>query len=125
MNGCKKYESWMDDDPAAVLKAFLTTVEYQNSEKVWNYLSEENRKQLQNRADAVNALQNGTKQQIPADMLRFGHVISSTREYEKFEVKSQDEQTAVVAIILHDKSTILVEMKRENQRWTVDLPLSD
>jgi hypothetical protein len=49
--------------------------------------------------------------------------MATTREYKKVKPQTVTDTTAVVSIVLHDDSEITVTMQRENNRWTVALPL--
>ena len=93
------------------------SVESQNREVVWEFLNHEDQAKLTQLAKDLEGFEG-------KDMLNFGHVISSTREYKKFELISQDKDNAVVAVVLHDQSQIKFQLAKGNQgRWTVDLPL--
>ena len=56
-------------------------------------------------------------------MIRTGHVVSSTREYRKFELVSETETESVVEIVLQDETRIPVTLHRESDRWALDLPV--
>ena len=65
----------------------------------------------------------GVMMRHPEDMLRFGHVISSTREYKKLELIQSDASVATVRIVRHDESGLDIEMHNEDGRWTIELPI--
>ncbi len=121
--GCGGTPVWMRDDPKDVLYGFLQTVEAQSTETMWEYLTDETRRKLEARAEAFNAnAENGDKRK-GYDMLRAGHVLSSTREYKKLEVAASDDKEAVVNIVMHDETKVAIKLYREGGRWAVSLPL--
>lgn len=123
--GCGGQPVWLRDDPEDVVAGFLSAVEVQDTDTVWEFLSSSTRNELEKRAENFNQMpDHGTAVQ-GRDMLRFGHVLSSTREYKKIELKSSDQTHATVQIVLHDESVIPVELHRESNRWTLDLPLPE
>ena len=73
--------------------------------------------------DTFNQRFEGVMTRHPEDMLRFGHVISSTREYKKIELIQSDESVATVRIVRHDESGLDIEMHHEDGRWTIELPI--
>ena len=119
--GCRGVPVWQREDPEDVLDGFLQTAESQDIEAMWEFLSEKTRSRLTERAEAFNA-RSGVTSHRGCDMLRPGHVLSSTREYKKLEVASQDDSSAAVDIVLHDGSRITVRLHREAGRWVIDLP---
>lgn len=123
LSACQAPPVWERNDPEVVLKGFLQSAEAQRTDLVWHYLGQNTRTHLQQKVDAFNARFKGVMSRQPEDMIRFGHVISSTREYKKLELIQSDETGATVRIIRHDASNLDVEMKKENGRWTIDLPI--
>ena len=127
LGGCAAEPVWNRSEPDVVLKGFLQSADAQRTELVWNYLGDKTRAALEQEADAFNCSlpRDDAEKRTPHQMLRFGHVISSTREYKKLEVLSSDDQKARVRIVRHnDLAPIDVELIRENHRWTVELPIS-
>ena len=123
LSGCGGTPVWQRDDPDEVVAGFLSAVEAQDSDVVWEFLSSQTREKLEKRAEDFNNLPEHGNTVRGRDMLRFGHVLSSTREYKKIIVASSDETHAAVQIVLHDGAVIPVDLHRESNRWTVDLPL--
>lgn len=121
--GCGGKPVWLRDDPDEVLAGFLQTTEAQSTETMWEYLSSETRRKLEERAEAFNADTSNGEKRRGRDMLRAGHVLSSTREYKKLEVAASDDKEAVVNIVMHDETIIAVKLYREDGRWAVTLPL--
>ena len=121
--GCGSRPVWMRDDPCDVLAGFLQTTEYRGVDEMWEYLSAETRQRLDSRAQEFNAMQPEGGQRRGCDMIRAGHVLSTTREYKKLELAFENDRNAVVKIVLHDGNTIDVAMHRDAQRWAIDLPL--
>jgi len=123
--GCKAEPAWNRQDPEVVLRGFLQSAEAQRTDLVWNYLGENTRAALSHEAEKFNKnIEKNSHPRKPEEMMRFGHVISSTREYKKLEVISADQSRAVVRIVrLNEMSPIDVVLTRENDRWTVELPL--
>lgn len=120
---CQAPPVWERQDPEIVLKGFLQSADAQRTDLVWNYLGDHTRDILQQKADALNQRFMGVMSRQPEDMLRFGHVMSSTREYKKIELVRQDESVAIVRIVRHDAPGLDIEMRNENGRWAIDLPL--
>lgn len=121
--GCGAKPVWQREDPDVVLTGFLQATEGQSPELMWEFLDLQTRERLQQKANAFNAsAQNGHTRKA-WEMLRPGHVMSTTREYKKIKLETVTDTTAVVHIILHDDSEIPVTMQREDNRWTVALPL--
>ena len=119
--GCKAPPVWEREDPDVVLRGFLQSADAERTDLVWNYLSKNTRDILQKKADEFNQI---SKTERPAhEMIRFGHVMSSTREYKKLDVENENDLEAVVNIVKHDDSTIQVVLKKEDGHWTIDLPL--
>ena len=112
------------DDPCDVVKFFLTSADAQANEYVWKCLSGKTQAALEARAEAFNKAHAGQHRR-GFDMIRAGHVMSSTREYKKFELASQNDDSASVDIIKHDGSKLTIVLHREDNRWAMDLPLSD
>lgn len=110
------------EDPCDVVRHFLTAADAQANERVWKCLSQETQTALEARADAFNQAHPGQKR-MGYDMLRAGHVMSSTREYKKFELASQDAASASVDIVKQNGSKLTVVLHREDNRWAMDLPL--
>ena len=125
ISGCGGTPVWMRDDPAEVVSGYLSAVEGQNPEMVWEFLSTPTREKLEKRAEAFNQTSDHGVSMRGVDMLRFGHVLSSTREYKKIQVSSSDEHHATVHIMLHDESVIPIDLHRESERWVIDLPLDE
>ena len=123
MSGCGGTPVWMRDDPAEVVSGYLSAVEGQNPEIVWEFLSSPTREKLEKRAEAFNEASDHGVSMRGMDMLRFGHVLSSTREYKKILVSSSDDRHATVHIVRHDESVIPIDLHRESERWVIDLPL--
>ncbi len=125
LTGCKAEPLWNRPNPEIVLRGFLQSAEAQRTDLVWNYLGEKTRDALSREAENFNKLiDKNDHPRKPEEMMRFGHVISSTREYKKLEVISADQSRAVVRIVrLNDMPHIDVVLTRENDRWTVELPL--
>ena len=123
MTGCGAGPIWTRDNPKDVLSGFLQTTESQSTETMWEYLSEGTRSKLEARAAEFNAKTENGEKRRGCDMLRAGHVLSTTREYKKLEVASNDEQEAIINIVMHDGSIIPVSLHREANRWAIDLPL--
>lgn len=120
---CSGEDAWERQDPSDFLRAYLYAVESQDHESVWAFLSVDSQTQLAQRAQALAALAK-TDSYTGKDMLRLGHVLSSTREYKKFDVLSNDGQTAQVDIIRHEGTDLRIELKREQGFWKIALPLS-
>ena len=123
MYGCGGTPVWLRDDPSEVVKGYLQAVEIQDEDTVWEFLSQNTRSQLEHQAELFNQSHPSSLPRKGADMLRFGHVLSSTREYRKIVVSTEDESHAVVNIVLHDESTLSVDLFRESDRWAIGLPL--
>ena len=120
--GCGSKPAYRDD-PCDVVKAYLTAVEIQDNEAIWEFLSSDTRKKLDDKASQFNATPEHGKSRMGADMLRAGHVLSSTREYKKVVLASQNNDSADVDIVLHDDRNLRIQLKKENGRWAVELPI--
>lgn len=123
MPGCGAAPVWQRENPEVVLTGFLETAEVQDTETMWEFLDAQTRDALQKKADAFNASAENGHPRKAWEMLRPGHVMATTREYKKIKPQTVTDTTAVVSIVLHDDSEITVTMQRENNRWTVALPL--
>ena len=123
LSGCGGTPVWLRDDPADVVKGYLQAVESQDENTVWEFLSEQTRQKLDQSAEKFNQNPASGAPRKGKDMLRFGHVISSTREYKKIVLSTKDDNHAVVNIVLHDETTHSVELIRESDRWAIALPL--
>lgn len=121
--GCGAGPIWTREDPEDVLTGFLQATEGQSPETMWEFLSSETRRKLEERASSFNATSTNGETRRGYDMLRAGHVLSSTREYKKIELASLDGEKAIVNIVMHDGSNIPVALHREDGRWAIDLPL--
>jgi len=122
--GCSGQPAWEKDAPDDVLKAFLSAAESQDLPLAWAFLGHSTREALDSQAASFNAAHPNLPPREGVDMLRFGRMLSSTREYKKFEVTSADADRAVVSIVLHDATQIDVELRRESGRWAIDLPVA-
>lgn len=122
--GCGAGPVWTRDDPCEVLSGFLLATEVQDAEEMWEYLSAGTRDKLDEKARELNALVADGMPRKGFDMLRAGHVLSTTREYKKIELASQNGQNANVNLVLHDGSIIAIVMHREEKRWVIDLPVN-
>lgn len=122
-SACQAPPVWERNDPEVVLRGFLQSAEAQRTDLAWNYLSKNTREKLQQKVDAFNQRFEGVMMRQPEDMLRFGHVISSTREYKKLELIQSDASVATVRIVRHDESGLDIEMHNEDGRWTIELPI--
>lgn len=122
--GCSGQPAWKKDAPDDVLKAFLSAAESQDLPLAWEFLGHSTREALASQAASFNAAHPNLPPREGADMLRFGRMLSSTREYKKFEVTSADADKAMVSIVLHDAAQINVELRRESGRWVIDLPVA-
>ena len=111
-----------DADPREVVKGFLLDVETQNNASVWKYLGTSTRAELDRLASEYNA-RHASPPRRGEDRIRTGHVVSSTREYRKFELVSETETESVVEIVLQDETRIPVTLHRESDRWALDLPV--
>ncbi|MBQ9241628.1 MAG: hypothetical protein IJ165_00120 [Proteobacteria bacterium] len=120
---CGEGPVWTRDDPRTVLSGFLTDAEYQDMANVWEYLSAETRQKLDQMASAFNASAENGSPRKGYEMLRTGHLLSSTREYRKIELVSSDDTSAELHIILHDETYKTVTLHREEGRWAIDLPI--
>lgn len=120
---CGEGPVWTRDDPRTVLSGFLADAEYQDMATVWEYLSGETRQKLDQMATAFNASAENGSPRKGYEMLRVGHLLSSTREYRKIELVSSDDTSAVLHIILHDETYKTVTLHREEGRWAIDLPI--
>ncbi len=123
MYGCRGTPVWLRSDPAEVVRGYLQAVESQDEEAVWEFLSQETRNQLEQKAGEYNRKHAAVQSRHGREMLRFGHVMSSTREYKKIVVATKDANHAVVNIVLHDESALSVDLFRESDRWAIGLPL--
>lgn len=113
---CAPKEPWEQKDAAKVLENFLISVENQDRDSVWEFLKQQDR-------DALERL--GQKAGLEGkDMLNFGHVLSSTREYKRFETVQHDDSRALVAIQKHDGSQIELELNKERGHWVVGLDIA-
>lgn len=119
---CSGEDAWERQDPSDFLRGYLYAVESQDHDSVWAFLSVDSQAQLTQRAQAFAVL--AKTDSSGKDMLRLGHVLSSTREYKKFDVLSNDGQTARVDIIRHEGTDLRIELKREQGFWKIALPLS-
>ena len=90
---------------------------------MWEFLSDKTRKALDERASRLNDIPNHGISRSGFEMLRTGHVLSSTREYKKLVLASQNNDSAEVDIVLHNDKNIRIPLKKENGRWAVDLPI--
>lgn len=110
-------------DPEDVLKGFLQDLDAQDYDSVWACLSQTSQNALRSKARAFN--QNHPENpRLPQDLLRAGHVVSSTREYKKFETLSLNGQCATVAIVMQNNlPTIKTTLCLENDHWKISLPL--
>ncbi len=120
--GCGSKPAYRDD-PCDVVKAYLAAVEGQDNEAIWAFLSDETRKKLDDKAAQFNASPDSGRTRTGADMIRAGHVLSSTREYKKMVLASQNNDSADVDIVLHDDRNLRIQLKKENGRWAVELPI--
>lgn len=114
---CTPKQPWEEKSADSALTQFLWSLEVQDHDTVWEFLSDSDR-------NALDALAKPIKGKEGKDMLQMGHVLSSTREYKKFEILSKKDDWAEVAIVLHDESKIRVVMQKERGRWTVDLGIA-
>ena len=121
--GCGGTPVWLRNDPSDVVKGYLQAVEVQDEATVWEFLSQETRNRLEQMAENYNRDHASSPPLKGREMLRFGHVLSSTREYKKIVVSTKDDNHAVVNIVLHDESTLSVDLFRESDRWAIGLPL--
>lgn len=121
---CSGEEIWERQNPSNFLRNYLYAVDIQAHDAVWSFLSSESQNHLDRRAKALAVL---TKNNSYAgkDMLRLGHVLSSTREYKKFELLSNDGQRAEVEIIRHEGASLYIQLTREHGQWKITLPLAD
>jgi hypothetical protein len=115
---------WDRSEPDDAFRVFLQAAEAQDYNLVWEFLSENSKRELQGRADAFNAALPYASPRSPASMMRFGRMLSTTHEYKKIVIKSRQSDEAVVSIFLHDDAQIDVSLLRESGRWTVNLPLT-
>ena len=122
--GCGGVPVWMRSAPDTVVYEYLQAVETQDYDTAWEFLSEQTRRDLDAKAAEFNAMPDHGVTVTGREMLRFGHVLSSTREYKKIAVASANDTVAEVEIILHDASKIPVTLHRESNRWAVNLPIN-
>lgn len=109
------------EDPESVFRNFLLSLDAHDVEGACVFLSNETRAWLDVRAAALSS--EGVSRTGCA-LLRPGHVFSSTREYKKFELSSAQthDNEAVIEIVMHDASRIPIVLRRESNRWAIDLP---
>lgn len=123
VSSCSAKDPCLSDDPRDVVKRYLVMLDAQNEEGAYACLSSEAQKSLADRAEAFNADHPDGKR-TPGEMLRAGHVVASTREYKKFEVQTEDRTKAVVDIVMQDGRKIPVALRREAERWSIELDIS-
>lgn len=123
--GCGAPDPCFDEDPKNVVKQYLTMLEAQNEARAFLCLSDETKTWLEKQAADFND-DNPNRKRTPAQMIRAGHVISSTREYKKFEVDSETPSNATVSIVMQDGTRIPIELIRQkDKRWAIQLPVDD
>ena len=111
------------DDPCDVVREYLVAVEMQDNQAVWAFLSGDTRKKLDDKAAQFNDLPEHGNNRDGVDMFRTGHVLSSTREYKKLVLASQNNDSADVDIVLHDDKTLRIRLTKESGRWAIHLPI--
>ncbi len=120
--GCGSEPAYRDD-PCDVVREYLYAVEMQDNEAVWAFLSGDTRNKLEQKAAQFNDLPEHGNSRAGVDMFRTGHVLSSTREYKKLVLASQNNDLADVDIVLHNDKTLRVQLKKESGRWAINLPI--
>lgn len=110
------------DEPQAFVKAYLQTLDAQDNDDAWAFLSARSKHSLEKLANDYNQTHDGANRS-PAHMLRFGHVIASTREYKKIQCSTQNDAAAIVDVVLQNGNTIQIPLVKENSQWAVDLPI--
>ena len=119
---CSAKKGFELDEPQAFVKAYLQTLDAQDNDDAWAFLSSRSKNSLEKLALDYNQTHDGVNR-APAHMLRFGHVIASTREYKKILCSNQNESSAVVDVVLQNGNTLQIQLVKENSQWAVDLPI--
>ena len=120
--GCGEGAAWLRDDPQEVVRGYLQALDAQDRESACEFLSSKTRAKLDELARQSMDV-TGEAERTGCRIIRSSHVVSSTREYRKFEVTSSSDTEAVVDIVLQNDSRISIALHREKDRWAIDLPL--
>lgn len=119
---CSAKKGFELDEPQAFVKAYLQTLDAQDNDNAWAFLSSPTKNSLEKLANDYNQSHDGVNRS-PALMLRFGHVIASTREYKKINCTGRNDASATVDVVLQNGNTLQIHLVKENSQWAVDLPI--
>jgi len=122
---CTRPQPYELEDPTEAAKVFLTALDYQAGEMVWEFLLPEDREVLEARKAEFDALTDVKIERKAWEFLSPGHIISSPAEYKGVTVDEgrSDGDNVVVVVELQDESTFDLPMVHKGARWYVDLPL--
>lgn len=108
-------------DPEEVLRTFLADLRNGRAEAAWRALSEESRKELEHRHEALVAAGAKKSEATPAQLLFEDLGLMMVNPPESIAVASPHGQEVMLRVAIKDGRSADVHMVREGDRWKVDL----